>query len=676
VNDNFFDQFDSPGNETLPSAAASAPSPSGNYFDQFDSPAGTVAAPATAPQMSGGWRLPAMAGTNLVGGLTHLMDSLSPSPMSDPATATAIYQAMPEAAGAFSRPQSWATPAAQRAGIADRTDLAPQTATEKAIAGAAQGVGASLPLLPLTGPLGLFTGAGGGAGAEAGREVGGNFGHPDIGAVLGGLIGGTGAGFVGNLGTRAVNAARGANLSDLGQAYDTAGVPKLFPAAFSENPSVGLASSYAAKNVGSAGVMQRAASTTTNAFGNSVEQTARQIEGTPLPLATSVDQIGADAQKAARLWMWGADSPTPGMTGVMQDNINQMYRPVDAFVNGTAPVYLNNLKSTLKGIKDIPGLEQTSAAVPGGSSVASDMLEGIKADLNGGTWPTTWNAGRALMSKIGAALGTPEIKQSAAASDLGSIYGALKDDLRSTAARFGVDRQWDAANSGASQLYNFRDNLLTNLVGTRNAGLDNITPAQAGNWLATRAANDPTIMGSIRANLPPVADSTAAYKLRDMAAATAGNQNAAGTAISPRSFLTDWNRLSPESKNSLYPDPQIRARVDALAKVSESTKQAFSLQNTSNTQPNEGLKQVLEAIGMMAGGQALGGEFGGAGLLLGGTRAAMPAINWTLAHAVANRPLASMMATKSPLLFGGQSPAIGAYTALAGPQRPNLLTAQ
>ena len=79
---------------------------------------------------------------------------------------------------------------------------------------------------------------------------------------------------------------------------------------------------------------------------------------------------------------------------------------------------------------------------------------------------------------------------------------------------------------------------------------------------------------------------------------------------------------------------------------------------------------------MMAGGQALGGEFGGAGLLFGGTKAAMPAINWTLAHAVANRPLASMMATKSPLLFGGQSPAIGAYTALAGPQRPNLLTAQ
>ena len=294
--------------------------------------------------------------------------------------------------------------------------LALQTATEKAIAGAAQASATAAAPAP-TCSLGLLPALAAALVLKPGVRLGGNFGYPDSPRASAGLNGGRGAGFVGNLGTRAVNAARGANLSDLGQAYDTAGVPKLFPAAFSENPSVGLASSYAAKNVGSAGVMQRAASTTTNAFGNSVEQTARQIEGTPLPLATSVDQIGADAQKAARLWMWGADSPTPGMTGVMQDNINQMYRPVDAFVNGTAPVYLNNLKSTLKGIKDIPGLEQTSAAVPGGSSVASDMLEGIKADLNGGTWPTTWNAGRALMSKIGAALGITEIKQSAAASD-------------------------------------------------------------------------------------------------------------------------------------------------------------------------------------------------------------------------------------------------------------------
>ncbi|MCH9838801.1 hypothetical protein K0U83_24260, partial [bacterium] len=64
--------------------------------------------------------------------------------------------------------------------------------------------------------------------------------------------------------------------------------------------------------------------------------------------------------------------------------------------------------------------------------------------------------------------------------------------------------------------------------------------------------------------------------------ATAGQQNAAGDAFSPSTFLTNWNRMDPEARRLLLPE-EARIEMEKLAKVAESVKVSNVERNASNT---------------------------------------------------------------------------------------------
>ncbi len=64
--------------------------------------------------------------------------------------------------------------------------------------------------------------------------------------------------------------------------------------------------------------------------------------------------------------------------------------------------------------------------------------------------------------------------------------------------------------------------------------------------------------------------------------ASAGTQDATGTAFSLPQFLTHWNQMQPGAKRALF-DGQTRAALDDLATVASGTKQAQRFANTSNT---------------------------------------------------------------------------------------------
>ena len=61
-----------------------------------------------------------------------------------------------------------------------------------------------------------------------------------------------------------------------------------------------------------------------------------------------------------------------------------------------------------------------------------------------------------------------------------------------------------------------------------------------------------------------------------------GVQSAEGDAFSLETFLTNWNELSPRSKNILF-DGDYRKDMDALAKVADSARQAGAYANRSNS---------------------------------------------------------------------------------------------
>lgn len=65
--------------------------------------------------------------------------------------------------------------------------------------------------------------------------------------------------------------------------------------------------------------------------------------------------------------------------------------------------------------------------------------------------------------------------------------------------------------------------------------------------------------------------------------ATPGAQDASGQAFSASTFLTNWNKMTPQAKASLFSDPALRGNLDDIALLAEKQKAAFSLSNTSNT---------------------------------------------------------------------------------------------
>jgi hypothetical protein len=62
-----------------------------------------------------------------------------------------------------------------------------------------------------------------------------------------------------------------------------------------------------------------------------------------------------------------------------------------------------------------------------------------------------------------------------------------------------------------------------------------------------------------------------------------GSQDAQGEAFSAATFLTNWNRMTPQARASMFPDKSTRDALLDLATIAEGTKRGQSLANTSNT---------------------------------------------------------------------------------------------
>jgi len=67
--------------------------------------------------------------------------------------------------------------------------------------------------------------------------------------------------------------------------------------------------------------------------------------------------------------------------------------------------------------------------------------------------------------------------------------------------------------------------------------------------------------------------------------ATNSAQNDVGDVFSPQSFLTNWNKLSPQAKQVLFQaDPETRGNLDQLAKVTSNLREGSKfLANPSGT---------------------------------------------------------------------------------------------
>ena len=616
-----------------------------------------------APQMTGIKRPFAMAGSNLLSGIVSAMapfasSALDPTGMGSPQDLEPMRSpSVTDLATGKPPLPSYADLATQLPGVAQQqaSDLAnipslkPKGETEENIAAASRGVGQALPFLPLGGGVlpTLAAGAGGGVGGRYGEKVGDYLGYPKTGAVLGSFLGGAGAGSAAGGLNKVYNAAT-SQFMPLGEAYKEAGVPMIMTGDVSGSPSLQTIQAGASKALGGAGRTHEAGAEVLDAFNHSAESTAAQLGN-----SSTVQELGDKVQAAGKGWI---DN--------FKQTSNAAQSAVDQQVGAQTPVIMSATQQLLGDIKSKaagnPELERFLT-----SPLAADVNKVVEAAPQGpwGGPAAPWSAARALRSRIGEYLENPGLIADAGSAQAKRIYGALTTDLRGTAAANPAALSaFDSANAQTTAGHQFIENTLSPLM-------NKSSPQAAQSILSSLNSGDQTI-GQLRQQMPQIANEVGAFKLRDMAAATAGQQNAAGNAVSPASFLTDWSKMAPEAKAALYQDPAVASKINALARISDSIKQTAKMANTSGSTHQAALLSVpLLGIEGAAKGYEMGGFPGAVGGALSGGLL-MPATGRGLSYLGANRWLAPLLAAQGKTLGPGQSGLLGI---LSGARQPDLL---
>lgn len=279
-----------------------------------------------------------------------------------------------------------------------------------------------------------------------------------------------------------------------------------------------------------------------------------------------------------------------GFVSKFQERSNKLYDEVAAQIPPGTRVDVSNMKGAVTEAKQYFAGNPELASKLGLSGWDGVLAE---AEKNG----ISWQAVRQLRSQIGKAIGSN--RGALADEDVGrleQLYGALTSDMEAAAKAAGPKayQAWSRANgfykSGAKRI----ERSLDGTISAKNPerafeAFDALTQAD-------RSTADIARMRQIKSSLSRDDWSQISESIADrLGKAKSGAQNAEGTVFSPATFLTEWNKMSPDAKRILFDEP-VRVELEKIAKVSERVKAAGAERNMSNTGTIVWAAAVLKAF--------------------------------------------------------------------------------
>ncbi|CAB3955833.1 hypothetical protein LMG7053_04820 [Achromobacter ruhlandii] len=360
---------------------------------------------------------------------------------------------------------------------------------------------------------------------------------------------------------------------------------------------------------GSAGGMARKAASQTDEIAGAVQQ----IVGRLAPRAGAVE-----AGESIGTGLEGFKAGVKNLQG-------QLYNRLDDYLPPSTPITVSRTKEALAALNaDIDGAPALSAMFKNGK--IQGVERALASDLNTSTTAYGAQAARKTstlpyesIKKLRTLVGK-EIDNATFVSDVPrdkwkALYAALSDDLGDAARKAGPDAYgaWKWANKFSKDQLGRLDDLAAV------AGKD--TPEKIFNAAMMGTADGDTILQRVVSALPKAnRRDLAAAVVKRMGRATAGNQNDAGDAFSTNTFLTNWNKLSPEARSTLFGrlgEAGLTEELMNLAKVSSNIRDGSRyLANPSGTAPAAARQAMLgagalaaatgqwPALGLMAAGAA------------------------------------------------------------------------
>lgn len=396
---------------------------------------------------------------------------------------------------------------------------------------------------------------GGSSAAGVTREAGGSPGSQ----TLAGLVGGLSPGMAGSSGSGLLRLlARG---GEPGRLRMRQGIEDF--SAIGTSPSVGQATgngrmqgleSMLAGAPTSAGVMSRAA-----------ERQAQQIgQG----LGRRADEMfpNASAERAGRAIERGAET----FAGNVRQTRNALYAKVDGLIPGDTRVPVTQTQQALAELTRLtPGAESTTAQLVNAriSQIANSLGEDVLASQGQGI---PYRALKELRSRIGEELTDFALSPDRPTAQYKRLYAALSQDMEQAARQQGPAAE--AAMRRANSYMRASADRLEQVqrVVDRNGG-----PEKVFNAVMSGTRDGGTTLRAVMQSLPEDGQrAITAAVVKRMGLATPGQQGAAGEVFSAGTFLTNWNRLSPEARRVLFDrhGPQFARDMDKVARVAERIK--------------------------------------------------------------------------------------------------------
>jgi hypothetical protein len=463
--------------------------------------------------------------------------------------------------------------------------LAPKPGFEEYASKAVEGAASGAPF----GPLGMVSGAGAGIGERVAHNVtGGSPIWETAGAVAGGIAAPMALGSVERVG-RAMMQPKGL----LGE-YAAEGVTPRMIGDATGGASAQMVQNALARLPISATIMQDAARAGRDDLAAAVERNAANLG------AARTKQQAGDVIQAAI-------SGESGWTNRFRQQSESLWNKVRMFVPGNENVQIANTMNTLNELKaTMPGADKTAEVLM--PAFYKDISDALRSDAARGPGIQFQTLSR-LRTEIGAKLSNPAALDGVSSAEMKRLYGALTDDIKaaveSRGGQAGIEA-FNEANNFTRQGHQLAEGVLDKIVAK------GVTPERAFDVaMGEASAGGTRLKKLLGAMTTEEADAMRAAVLRRMGMARAGGQDAAGEAFSVSTYLTNWNGLSKEAKQALFPDGQTRTSLDRIARIAQSMKETERLANTSNTAGTAKFMDVLTMSGGIGGGSYVGAVLGG-----------------------------------------------------------------
>lgn len=396
-----------------------------------------------------------------------------------------------------------------------------------------------------------------------------------------------------------------------------------------------------ARAPGASGVMSRSA-----------ERQAQEVRSALQDHASRLAP-GADPIKAGRAINRGVTG-AGGFIDRFKAESGDLYGKLADVFKPNTPVSARYTEQALKSMTDsTPGLEAMSAQFA--DPKLRKIRDALEKDLSqnhakNGRRAVPYQGLMRLRAQIGeklADLGFGSGDNSIQRTHLKRLYSAITKDMQAAVAH---DPAAKRALNRANAYYHAGMNRIDSISHAvdKSGGPEKVFQA-AMSGTSQGATTLKAVMQSLK---PDERRVVAAAVLRRMGMATPGLQNAEGDVFNMKTFLTNWNRLSPQAKGALFNrmGPSFREDMDSIARTAARVKSAAGVHANPSGTAATGLQLGTAASFILS---LLHGDMGTAAGIAGATGSAD-----LLARAMTSPKVVRWLAKQTHVSISGQLPNI------------------